>query len=190
MQEIRRYSLSARVLAVILFAALLYAPAAIAAPKEGDQLPKITLAKPGDSSQREYLGLSGWGSFSVTDIKARIVLIEFFSMYCPHCQAEAPATRELYALVQADRKLKDTVRLIGIGIGNSDFEVNLFRKKYSVPFPLFSDDDYAIQEKLKIQYTPHYVAVRIEGNGRARVVYSRSGGMNNPKELIDILSRL
>jgi peroxiredoxin len=190
MKEIRPYAPSMRAVPIALLIVLLSAPAAMSAPEVGRELPRVMLAAPDDASQREYLGISRWGSFSVADIKADVVLIEFFNMYCPHCQADAPVTRELYALIQADPRLADRVRLIGIGIGNSDFEVGLFKKKYAVPFPLFSDGDYAIQDKVQIKYTPHYVAVRLDGKGRARVVYSQPGRIGDVKGFVDMLSHL
>jgi thiol-disulfide isomerase/thioredoxin len=175
---------------MVLSIILLFAAGAISAPEVGNRLPRFMLAAPDDSSEREYLGLTGRGSFAVADIKADVVLIEFFNVYCPHCQVDAPVTRELYELVQADPRLADRVRLIGIGIGNSDFEVGYFRKKYAVPFPLFSDLDYAVEDKIQIRYTPHYVAVRLDGKGGARIVYSQIGRIGDLKEFIDILSRL
>jgi hypothetical protein len=50
-------------------------------PPEGGVLPQFELAAPEDAQARGYLGLSGTGKFSVPQIKARLVIIEIFSMY-------------------------------------------------------------------------------------------------------------
>ena len=50
---------------------------------------------------------------------------------------------ELYQAIQKRKDLKNKVKLIGIGTGNTPFEIDFFRKKYEVPFPLFDDEDYA-----------------------------------------------
>jgi hypothetical protein len=50
-------------------------------PPEGGVLPEIVLPVPEQPAQRDYLGLSDSGTFRIPDIKARIVIIEIFSMY-------------------------------------------------------------------------------------------------------------
>jgi hypothetical protein len=50
-------------------------------PPEGGVLPQFELAAPEDAQARGYLGLSGTGKFAVPQIKARLVIIEIFSMY-------------------------------------------------------------------------------------------------------------
>ncbi|MGD8371314.1 MAG: hypothetical protein PVF44_08765 [Syntrophobacterales bacterium] len=50
-------------------------------PAQGETLPQFELAVPQDSAAKTYLGLSGSGKFTVPQIKARVVVIEIFSMY-------------------------------------------------------------------------------------------------------------
>ena len=57
------------------------AQAAEKPPAEGQPLPAFELAVPQDAVQRNYLGLSESGQFSVPQIKARVVIIQIFSMY-------------------------------------------------------------------------------------------------------------
>lgn len=55
--------------------------AATEPPPEGGVLPQFELSAPEDAQARGYLGLSGTGKFSISQIKARLVIIEIFSMY-------------------------------------------------------------------------------------------------------------
>lgn len=146
-------------------------------PKVGEMLPDFSLKIPDDAGYRAYLGLSGGGAFKVPQIKARLVIIEIFSMYCPYCQREAPEVNRLYAKVEADPKLKQQVKLIGIGAGNSAFEVDFFRKKYEVPFPLFPDETFVIHKCIGEVRTPYFIGVKIEKDGGHRVVFSELGGL-------------
>ena len=104
----------------------------------------ITLAAPAAADHRAYLGLSESTTFDPLDISGRLLIIEIFSMYCPHCQREAPLVNDFYAFVRRDASLDADIRIIGIGVGNSAFEVDFFRKTYNIPFPLFPDGDFKI----------------------------------------------
>ena len=91
---------------------------------------------------------------------------------------------ELYRAIQSNEDLKNKIKLIGIGVGNSDFEVNFFRKKYEVPFPLFSDEDYTIHKALAEVRTPYFIGVRLNSDGSNKVFYSKLGGFKNADKFL------
>ena len=68
-------------------------------PAKGEAFPNITLPFPEKADEKEYLGLTGKGSFKIPQIKAELIILEIFSMYCPYCQKEAPNLNELYQII-------------------------------------------------------------------------------------------
>ena len=145
------------------------------APAIGESLPPFKLPIPQDASAQSYLGLSGTGQFTIAQIKAKVVIIQIFSMYCPICQQEAFRVNKLYRNIQKRKDLKDKIKIIGIGTGNTPFEVSFFRKKYEVPFPLFPDENLSIHEILGELRTPYFIGVNINRDGSDKVFYSRLG---------------
>lgn len=173
---------------VLSFALLaLNIQAAETTPLKGGIFPDLVLSAPEKTSEKEYLGLSAKNSFKVSQIKADLLIIEFFSMYCPYCQREAPNVNELYRMIGERAGLKDKVRIIGIGAGNTPFEVDVFRNQYNIQFPLFSDESFSAHKLVGEVRTPHFFVIRKNSDGSNAVVYSKVGSIQDPKEFLDMI---
>ena len=103
-------------------------------PEKGEGLPVINLPVPKNPDERNYLGVSGSGLFKIPQIKAKAVIVEIFSMYCPYCQKDAPGVNELYRLIENNADIKNKIKLIGIGAGNSLIRSRGISKKH-IMFP-------------------------------------------------------
>jgi len=128
--------------------------------------------------------------FSLPKPKDGVVIIEIFSMYCPYCQREAPNVNKLYNKIQASPNLKSKIRLVGIGVGNSAYEVDVFRKKYNISFPLYSDGDFRIHKFLGEPRTPYFIGVKINPDGSHRIFYSKLGELGDVDKFLDEMIRL
>jgi len=151
---------------------------------------QLEFPMPESRRERTYLGLSGNDMFRLHRIKAETLVVEIFSMYCPICQGEAPKVNELYALIAKDPALKTKVKVLGIGVGNTPFEVDVFRKKFEIPFPLFSDEDFAV-EKVSNQRirTPTFLILDVSSGKKVNVIGARVGRIPDVVEFAKALHR-
>lgn len=150
-------------------------------------LPEIILSVPEKPEHQEYLGLIQDETFRLPQVEAQVLIVEIFSMYCPYCQREAPIVNELYRKIENSRKLRGRVKLIGIGVGNSSFEIEVFQKQYNISFPLFSDADFTIQKKLDEVAIPYFICLRIDKNRTPRVFYKRVDGFEDADQFLEFI---
>jgi hypothetical protein len=144
---------------------------------------------PASDSERQYLGLSKEVPFRLTQIKASVLMVEVFSMYCPICQAGAPEVNRLYTLIENDPKLRREVKIIGIGIGNTPYEVDVFRKKYGIAFPLVPDPESAIQKVTEQTIrTPTFVVLGRKDSGPIGVLKVHVGRIGNIEDFLGSIS--
>src|SRR5208337_1579425 len=104
-------------------------------PAEGDVFPELKLPLPQAMHDREYLKVAK-DPFLLSQVDSKVLIVQIFSFYCPHCQKEAPNVNALYEEITARPKLKSRIKMLGIGAGNSFYEVTLFRTHYKIEFPL------------------------------------------------------
>ena len=153
-------------------------------------LPVFELPIPQNDTQKNYLGISGSGKFMITHIKSPVIIIEVFSTDCPHCQKAAPLVNELYLAIQARPDLKEKIKIIGIGVNNGTYEVDLYRARYKVPFPLFPDQDSAISQKLGVTATPTFIGAKNNHDGKMERFYFKAGEFHDANSFLDEITKL
>lgn len=163
-------------------------PETEAAPREIESL-AILLPKPSCEADAAYLGLEeSTDAFRMDRIKAGVLVIEVFDMYCRFCQGMAPKVDQVYEL-NLRSSLAGEVKMIGIGRMNTALEVAAFKEKYEVKFPLFPDNDLSITRALQAQDegTPHFIVIKMTPGGGARVVYTSTGTFEDPDAFYEVI---
>ena len=151
-------------------------------------LAAIELPIPTSDGEKNYLGLSGNGNFKIGQINGQVLIIEVYSFYCPHCQRMAAQVNDLYSEIQKRSDLKGKIKMIGIGASNSAYEVEQYRERYHVPFPLFPDKELEIAAKLCVKGTPTFIGVKMDGKGLPERFYFGEGGfLDTQKFLAEIV---
>ncbi|SEM53437.1 Peroxiredoxin [Syntrophus gentianae] len=192
----KRFSTILGLVLAVTLAVMVKNACAVSPPQARGALPEFELAIPQDAAERNYLGLSrglpflGKGTFKMTQIKGDVVILEIFSMYCPYCQAEAPNVKALYEKIEKTASLRGRIKMIGIGAGNNAYEVDTFKKKYQIPFPLFSDGDFVLHKKFGEVRTPYFIVFQNYPNGSYRIVYSKLGAFGDVDTFLNLVIKL
>ena len=180
-----------------LLVSSLLAPSARTDEGNTEQLPEaksdVSRALHGDSEQstgnfgeldlselseadKRYLGLKVDAKPILRNVDADLIIVEFLSIYCPSCQAQAPIFNQLHSAIGDDPMLESRVKMLGIGLGNNSREVTYFRKEKKIPFPMLTDPKFVIYDRLtNSTRTPYTVILRRDGAGNLIMADSHLG---------------
>lgn len=183
----KKILISSSMIAILFSVSVASTLVASVPPLKDEVLQKINLPIPKNPEEKSYLGLSGGGNFKIPQIKANLVLIEIFSMYCPYCQADAPKINELYQLIENTMELKNKIKMVGIGAGNTPFEVEVYKKTYKVPFPLFPDKDFVVHKAYGEPRTPYFIVVKINDDRSYQIVHTQLGEFPGAEKFLELM---
>lgn len=142
----------------------------------GEQFPACRVAVLNGDEDREYLGLpEGTRWLDLAQLRARFVLIQLYNTMCADCVAETKLMTRFFQQVEEDPVLKGRLKIIGLGIYNSNIEVVRFKRHYDVAYPLFSDKTGQIFECLGQAQLPLAYLLQAEGGGVWTIRLIKSG---------------
>jgi hypothetical protein len=161
----------------------------------GDFFPEYAFPMTLSRANMEYLGLPQkfFGlvkadTFSLKEIKADLVLLEFLNTYCFSCGLQAPVMNKVFTLAEKDPNLKGRVKFIGAGAGNNQREVDSYREGKQVPFPIVPDPKYLAYEAIGDPgATPLYLILRRTDSGLL-VARMKIGLILNPEVILKDLN--
>ncbi len=159
----------------------------------GYPFPELQLPIPDAPRQQAYLGLQNIEGqfFSPSAIQAKVVLVEFLNVHCPHCKEQAPIYNTLFHRIERNANLKDTVRMIAIAVGNHPKRVAEFIDYYDVALPVFLDENFLFWREAGGKTTPFTVYVRQNAPGKSGVVAGTHTGTNRDlKETLELLTEM
>ncbi len=152
----------------------------------GMSLPQFVLEASDTIEAKQYLGVKNPKSFPISQISAKIILIEVFSFYCPICHKQAPIVNRIYKFIQQNPELSTDIKIIGIGAGNNQKEIEIYRAKYKTPFPLFSDPNFKIHKKIGEPRTPFTILV----DNKGKVLLTHFGVVENAEEFFSKIKNI
>ena len=170
---------------ILIFLTVQVIQAAGHIPLSGETFPGVSLTTPEKSCEKSYLGLTGTGPFNISQVKGDLVILEIFNMYCPYCQKEAPIVNDLYQRINGDASLKKRVKILGVGTGNTLPEVNIFRDRYNVQFPLIPDESFTVHKAVGEVRTPYFFVIRLNPDRSNKLIYSKGGSIRDAGQFLE-----
>src|SRR6266508_1000893 len=167
----------------LFFFAILVHSGKCASPPPTPAVADNRLPSPQAESERKYLGLSSTiERFSLDNVQADVLVLDFFDMYCHVCQARAPHMNDFYKLLQS-RGLDSRVRVLGVGVGDTPKEVTVFKEKFGLPFPVFPDRAGSFTKQFGKIRVPNVIVLK-RRLGHFEVVYQESSLPDNPEQFL------
>lgn len=84
----------------------------------------------------------------------------------------------------ANKKLRNKIKIIGIGAKDDSYAIKYVQENWKVKFPLFTDEDREIHEKFGEPGTPYFFCVKIKGKGEVEIFYTHPGKLPPVDEFI------
>jgi thiol-disulfide isomerase/thioredoxin len=153
--------------------ASLVATALVTPALAGDAAAPLRLAD-ARSAAPDFVGISKWfnsGPLSISDLRGKVVLVDFWTYGCYNCVNTLPYVTKLY------ETYKDK-GLVVVGIHTPEFpferspsNVQAALKRHGINYPVGQDNDSATWDAWRNQYWPAQYIVDQNGN----IVFSHAG---------------
>ncbi|MDP6823935.1 MAG: TlpA disulfide reductase family protein [Dehalococcoidia bacterium] len=127
-------------------------------------------AQPG--ADFELQSIDGDEMVRLSDMRGKIVLVDFWSSWCPPCRQESPALKAAY-----DDFRDQGVEFVGIAIWDVDSETRKFRDAFELEYPIVIDSRGGVAVDWGVVGLPEKFFVDREG----RVVKKYAGPMTRDR---------
>jgi len=153
--------------------------------KNGDLFPIFSFKQKMTVSEKEYLGLAKDEEFTIKDMTYDIFMIEFLNKFCSSCQKQAPVFNQLFQKIKSNPELKERVKVVGVGMGNTLYQLQKFREDRQITFPLIQDPDYVAHRAIGEPRTPFTVLLKKNEKGEPVLLYNHLGYMSSYDEILE-----
>lgn len=132
------------------------------------------------TSEGEYI--------TIEDLRGKVVLLDFWGVWCPPCVEAVPAMRSLNK-----RFAKEKFVIIGIDVRDDEDTWRAFTAKNEMVWSQYRDRDSVVQRAFEVRAFPTYILIDHEGIVRFRSVgtsWERTGALDDAiRKQIKILAK-
>ncbi|MDP2921365.1 MAG: hypothetical protein Q8O12_03235 [Candidatus Omnitrophota bacterium] len=135
-----------------------------------------------------YLGIKHGRKTRFSEIKSEGIILEVFNVYCHNCQKNVANMNKLYRLIE-NAGLSSKIKMLGVGISNSETEVSVFRKKFNVAFPVFAGPDNSLYDRIlgKIEF-PYINILKRDSGGNLEKAFAIERDLPEPEKMFKVVS--
>ena len=116
----------------------------------------------------------------LSDLRGSIVMVDFWSSWCPPCRAEASILAEAH-----DRWSKLGVEFVGVSIWDNEDDVRAFVERHGISYPNAIDEDGSIAVEFGVRGIPEKFFVNREGE-----IVRKINGPNTAQSLDEVLTQM
>ncbi len=146
-----------RHLPLLVLAVLLAACASFAVPLPAldgaQQAPDLTLPTPEG------------GTFKLSDLRGKVVFVNFWGTYCPPCVDEMPALQSVYQEMAGDGLV-----VVGVNVEEKPAKVAAWTQEHGITFPIALSDDGTVNPVLALRHMPTTWFVDANGVLRGKMI--------------------
>ncbi|BAO44250.1 TlpA family protein disulfide reductase [Thiolapillus brandeum] len=106
-------------------------------------------------------------SYHFSELKGKVVIVNFWATWCPPCRAEMPSMQRAWEQLR-----EEGVMMLAVDVGEDEDAIFEFTASYPVEFPILLDTDSSVSEAWKVQGLPTTFVIDQWG----RKVYRAVGG--------------
>ena len=106
-------------------------------------------------------------SYRFSDLKGKVVIVNFWATWCPPCRAEMPSMQRAWEQLR-----EEGVMMLAVDVGEDEDAIFEFTASYPVEFPILLDTESSVSEAWKVRGLPTTFVVDQWG----RKVYRAVGG--------------
>lgn len=127
------------------------------------ELSEVRLNTPASKEAKKYLGLKDKGTFTLSEIDAKFIVLGYYGVKCPFCHEQAPVSNKIYDSIRHDPELNQDVKMIGVMIGSSPDETKAYASSFNIVYPMTNDPFFEIYRKLGRTYVPLTLVMKKDG---------------------------